>query len=232
VAVDSTTGSTVDFDAWTEHVRRGTAHFQRVNRSWGVFAGNADELLGLLAGAETHPEAWTSLIGTSDEPEYRTFWLELGRRLHNTLAAADGAVDGTVPLIGHYGDQPDFGEEWTRRRHDVASSLPARFLRDFRDYLLDVGKAPVAESVDVGATDIDPSDAQLFTIHASAAGLLEWHGWTTAAVRRYIESFEPGPPLRLVASRYVDDMRALFHWLFSTFNHLHVPGVPPTRFVS
>jgi hypothetical protein len=231
VAVDSTMGGRVDVDAWMDHVDCGTAHFQRVNRSWGVFAGNADELLGLLAGAETHPEAWMTLIGTSDEPEYRTFWLELDRRLHNTLAAADSAVDRTVPLVEHYRAEPDFAAEWARRHDEVGSSLPTQFVRCFRDYLLDVGKAPVAESVDLTSTDIDPSDAQLFTIHVSAAGLLEWEGWTSAEVRSYIESFEPGPPVRDVVSHYVNDMRSLFHWLFSTFTQLHIPGGPPARFV-
>jgi hypothetical protein len=187
-----------------------------VNRSWGVFAGNADELLGLLAAAENHVGAWTMLTGTSDEPEYRTFWLELDRRLHNTLAAADSVVGHTLALVDHYRDEPDFADEWIRRHNGVAAALPARFLRCLRDYLLNGGSAPVADSDDLTSTDIDPGDAQLFTIHLSAAGLLEWDGWTPADVRRYIESFQPGPPLRDIVTHYVGDMRSLFHWLFST----------------
>lgn len=216
--------------AWGKFVRDGREHFDRVTRSFNVFARNAQELIEHVASAETDLHSSLRLImdpRSCDEETIRfrqDFWAALDQRLHNMVSSAVTVVDHTRGLVRHYHRDNAFVAEWESRSREVATSPRAVFLRRLRNYLLHAGNAPILQTLDL---NVSPSGSwNNFTIKLSADGLLNWPDWTAPA-RAYIESFDGGPALRLTTEGYRDDMIALYQWLTDQYPLLHPPGVPP-----
>ncbi len=214
--------TTAEFHAWAEYAGDGRQRFDRVGRSWGVFVLNANDLIRVVAHAELDPVAWLTLTDPGGSPEDQQFWLEIDRWLHNVVAAAGAIIDHTRQLIRFYPHEPEFVDEWTRRNGVLAASDRAKFLRRFRNYLLHIGVAPVAQRIELGPN----AGPEQFTIHLSADQLLKWDDWGSSS-RKYIASFDPGPPLRRTIEEYAKEMQDLYRWLLAQHAVLHVPGVRP-----
>lgn len=219
--------------AWLTYVSEGRAHFYRVGRSWNVFGRNAGELIGLLRSVETDVRSSLRLMqdppAPEDEEEYRfhtEFWQQMDQRLHNMLSSAVSLVDHTRPLIKFYSHEADFSAEWATRSEKVATSDRALFLRKLRNYLLHHGMAPLMQTLHLEPVSADEFDH--LEIKLSAAGLLAWPDWN-AAHRKFISSFEGGPPLRQLTTAYAEDMQNLYMWLLEQQSVLHFPGVLPAH---
>lgn len=221
----------IDPTAWGDYVRNGLSHFERVVRSFNVFARNAGELVELLRAVETDVLSSLRLMGSTssgdDEAEQfrQEFWGRLDQRLHNMVSAAASVVDHTRPLVEFYCQDGDFQTSWEERNVVVATSPRAQFLRRLRNYLLHSGMAPTTQTMRLGAGK-SAEDWDDLTIQLSAEGLLRYDGWN-AGHRAFIQSFDGGPPLRRIAFEYAEDMASLYRWLFQQFPALHVAGVPP-----
>ncbi len=215
--------------AWGDYVEGGRGHFERVVRSFNVFGRNVRELFNLLRAVETDVVSSMRLMestGAEDGARFREeFWGQLDQRLHNMVSAAVGVVDHTRPLLAFYEHRPEFVAEWETRSGKVAKSSRAMFLRRLRNYLLHYGMAPIMQTMALGPPK-DAKDWDALTIMLSAEGLLRYSGWNTSQ-RKYIRSFNGGPPLRQITQEHADDMTALYAWLFSQYPVLHAPGVPP-----
>lgn len=231
-------GPWVDGSAYGKYVRDGQDHFTRVHRSWSIFRLNASELRALLISVETNVGAGVLLTqsgprGQADGP-IEEFWSSLDQRLHNMVSSAISLVDVTRPLVAYYAKFPhnaSFVAEYTERSKRVMELPVSAFLRRLRNYLLHCGTAPLAHTLHMG----DPMGAEgvwdNFVIQFSSVGLLEWPDWT-APDRQYIESFDPGPPLRQLTEEYFNEMVQLHHWLAEQRQVLHVPGVPPPHLIN
>jgi hypothetical protein len=221
----------VDMTAWADYVRAGRAHFERVERSWTVFARTARELIGLLHSVETDALSSLRLMqdpsGGSEEAKFhREFWAQLDQRLHNMLSGAVSLVDHTRPLVRFYPHEYAFTGEYAARSGKVADSPRASFLRKLRNYLLHYGMAPLMHTMrleDVAVEDWDHLEIQL-----SPDALLAWPDWN-ASQRKFIRECQPGPPLRKLAVGYAEDMEELYTWLLQQYSVLHVPGVVPAH---
>jgi hypothetical protein len=221
----------IDPTAWGDYVRNGREHFDRVVRSFNVFARNAGELVELLRAVETDVLSSLRLMestGSGDEEAEgfrQEFWGRLDQRLHNMVSAAVSVVDHTRPLVIFYCQDNDFQTAWEERNAAVATSPRALFLRRLRNYLLHYRMAPTMQTMRLGAAKA-AEDWDDFTIQLSAVGLLRYDGWN-AGHRAFIQSFDGGPPLRQIAVEYAEDMASLYRWLFQQYPALHVAGVPP-----
>jgi hypothetical protein len=224
----------VDGNAWTAYTAAGRDHFAGVGRSWTVFHRNAVDLLGLIDAVETDPIASLKFMNATagnvdsdheDEQLRRAFWEAIDQRLHNLLASAVSLVDHTRRLVAFYDPYPDFQQEFQSRNDAIAAEPRTAFLRKLRNYLLHFGVAPTAVQVDLG-----PAVENHFGVRVSLSGpaLLEWSKWN-APERRFIEGFEPGPPLRPISAAYAQQMSELYQWLFSQRDELHPPGAVPSH---
>lgn len=173
--------------------------------------------------------------GEEDEESVRLqgeFWGALDQRLHNMVSAAVSAVDQTRPLIDYYAHEAEFVAEWEKRNRVVRDSPRAQFLRRLRNYLLHYGVAPVMQTMHSISVPIPAKNWDHLEIKLSADVLLRWKDWTTGA-RAFLEGFEgDGPQLSQVTQEYADDMMSLYGWLFSQYEVLHVPGIPPAHLSS
>lgn len=220
----------IDGRAYSEYTSDGRAHFDRVQRSWRVFARNAAELVALLHSVESNVVASLRLMqdsGTGDDEVdkfHQEFWDAVDQRLHNLVSSAVSLVDHTRPLVDFYEYEPGFREEFKTRNEIVARSPRASFLRRLRNYLLHYGMAPLVRTMRLETTTAEEWDHLM--VQLSGDGLLGWDGWNRTQ-REFISSFEGGPPLREICRAHADDMRALYAWLFGQFQRLHVPGEVP-----
>jgi hypothetical protein len=129
----------IDGRAYSQYIRDGRAHFDRVQRSWRVFVRNAAELVGRLRSVETNVAASLRLMqdprtGDDDVDKFhQEFWNVLDQRLHNLVSSAASLVDHTRPLVGFYQYEPAFREEFKTRNETVAQSPRASFLRRLRN---------------------------------------------------------------------------------------------------
>ena len=219
--------------AWGAYVRAGRSHFDRVVRSYSIFARNARELVMLLHSVETDPVRSLTLMQDSDDgpiPDssgFRTeFWAQLDQRLHNMVSGAISVVDQTRPLVKFYGHETAFVSDFTTRSKKVAESPRAVFLRRLRNYLLHYGVAPMMQTMNLAPTSGEDWDH--LKVQLSGEALLAWDGWTTPS-RAFIQDQDGGPHLRQVTVDYFEDMRSLYEWVFRQYSVLHVPGVPPAH---
>ncbi len=154
------------------------------------------------------------------------FWGLLDQRLHNMVSAAVSVVDLTRGLIDFYPHEPAFTAEWAERSAAVASAPRTQFLRKLRNYLLHFGMAPTMQTMSLAKKSADEWDD--LTIQLSAEGLLRFNGWN-ATHRKFILSFNGGPPLRQVTVEYAEAMMSLYGWLLGQYKVLHVPGQVPAH---
>jgi hypothetical protein len=177
----------------------------------GVFAPNWRQLLRLLDAAATNEVLAMELVQNVREPVIRDrFHAEATRCLHNYLASTTSLVDHARRLMRDRRDA--IAEEFGSKKATLLLHLEVPFMVDLRNFTLHRTLPFFAHSL--AFTNVNtPQQAMKSEVELRVAQLLEWDGWSPAALNylsRQGEAIILRPVVRM-HGQLVSDLNTWLH---------------------
>lgn len=189
--------------------------WRELARSQAIVTANAAELLGVLRAPGQNTELAFELIqNVRPRTVHDQYFMLLDQRLHNLLASVVTLVDHRRRTLDAY-EGSTFESEFFERNSRLLAMPATVFVRDFRNYLLHYGHAPMATRVSLnhaGATTRLAVD--------TAALLASTYEWKSGA-RRLLEDSPDGLELEPTVVAYLEALDDLDRWWAGQFDALH-----------
>jgi len=197
-----------------------------------LFKRNKDELMRALDAFE-HPKNLLRLLDISNYDQLHASMDEVGRLLHNFLAAATSLIDCVHTHRKHLYKDKDFDEEISAKVAEHFTNSDRQLVKDLRSYVLHRRPVPV-QAIQLtwsGHRGPPSPDAQstLGTRYAlSVSELLARHRWTAPA-RAQLKSCGDQFVIRDFVERYSARVGSFYEWLWDRQQDMHARDLEATN---
>lgn len=219
-------------DPWDAiYASRGMAHINRCQArsfSINIFKMNARDLIKIINHvSDADPNRWS----IHNEEANRQVHREVGRHMHNFLAASKTLIDHTRQFIAdNYDDTPVEVAYKTRVKTTFASNPVAKFVQDLRNYMLHKGLPPshMFLSYRRAAEENGESGKLRSGVQYKVDELLKWNRWSAPA-REYLEQATLGLNIEQFVGEYLEAVAKFHDWLTAEPEAFHANDLAQLR---
>jgi len=185
----------------------GTSHY--------IYMGNHSQLKQALE-IFNNPKVTTEIWAVKNREMLREYQKEVIRLLHNYLASAKSLVEHTRIFARDMYGETDFFKEYEGMIEETFSKSPlARFIQDFRNYILHKG-LPITSAT----LSFSENNGMNSYIKVNIEELKKWEKWS-AKSKEYLESLHLEINLEQIVTSYTEKVSSFYEWFGKRQEEIH-----------
>ena len=193
-----------------------TQKIKKLDNSLDIFKGNYAELRKLLTTKYNMPEA-ISLCDVKDIHLIYARQREVGRLLHNFVAAAKSQVDNTQTLKNKLNKKEKQFTEYKKEVKNRFGSNPlVQFVHKLREYCLHYESPPVFSTMSL---ELEPSGGEI-RLMLNKSELEQWNSWKQDA-KKFLAEQKTSIDLVEVVDGYYSQVMDFHNWFGEHVRKIH-----------